>query len=311
MPSGDPFFNLAADEFLLRNSPGEYFILSINERSLIIGKHQLPHRETNTRFVTENEIPVIRRISGGGTVFHDPGNLNFSFILNSTEGRQIDFRKYTRPVISFLASLGIDARFEGKSDLKVGGLKISGNAEYVFRNRVLHHGTLLFSADLDFMRNSIRKDTSVYGSGAVASNPSPVTNLEGMLKNVAGTEHFRDLMLEWFLRNYPGAAVSNLSETEKGRIAGLAENRYKTWDWNYACGPPYVFRNCFMFENRQVTCELSVKDGIIDECRITGHSGLEEACRNLPGCRHMVKDIRQILDKENSFCPGFDIFNLF
>ena len=311
MPSGDPFFNLAADEFLLRNSSGEYLVLSINERSVITGKHQLPHRETNTRFVTENEIPVIRRISGGGTVFHDPGNLNFSFILNSSEGRQVDFRKYTLPVISFLASLGIDARFEGKNDLKVGGLKISGNAEHVFRNRVLHHGTLLFNADLDILRNSIRKDTSVYETRAVSSNPSPVTNLGGMLNSVADTGHFRDLMLEWFLRNYSGAVVSALSEKEAGSIGELAESRYKTWDWNYAYGPPYVFRNRFVHEDRHVICELSVKDGIIDECRITGHSGLEEAGRKLRGCRHMVSDVRQILGKENIFNHGFDIFNLF
>ncbi len=101
---------------------------------------------------------MIRRISGGGTVFHDTGNLNFSFILNSREGKQIDFRKYTLPVISFLSSLGIEAKFGGKNDLMAGGLKISGNAEHVYRDRVLHHGTLLFDSDLEMYARCLRKE---------------------------------------------------------------------------------------------------------------------------------------------------------
>lgn len=311
LPSGDPFFNLATDEFLLRNSSGEYLILSINERSVIIGKHQLPHRETDTRFVTGHEIPVIRRISGGGTVFHDPGNLNFSFILNSTEGKQVDFRKYTAPVISFLASLGIDARLEGKNDLKVGGLKISGNAEHVFRNRVLHHGTLLFNADLHFLGKCIRKDTSVYETRAVNSNPSPVTNLCGMLGSVRDTRHFRDLMLDWFLRNYPGTMVSTLSDTEVRLIGELAGNRYRNWEWNFAYGPPYIFRNQFRYGDTEAGCEISVKNGIISDCRISGHPDLEQAGLRLRGCRHMISDVREILGKEGIFNRGFDVFNLF
>lgn len=144
LPSTDPFFNISADEYLLKHSKEEFLVLSINSSSVIIGKHQSPHIETDTEFISENNIPVIRRISGGGTVFHDPGNLNFSFILNSTPAHQVDFRKYTEPVIRFLATIGVEAMFAGKNDLRVNDLKISGNAEHVYRERVLHHGTLLF-----------------------------------------------------------------------------------------------------------------------------------------------------------------------
>ena len=158
--------------------------MAINDPSVIIGKHQAAHREVNTKFVTENKIPVIRRISGGGTVFHDQGNLNFTFIRQSEEGKQVDFRKYTRPVIDFLVSLGIDAKFEGKNDIKVDGLKISGNAEHVHRNRVLHHGTLLFSSSIDMLRNSIRTDKSCYTTRAVGSNPSSVMNLSEKLIDI-------------------------------------------------------------------------------------------------------------------------------
>ena len=311
LPSSDPYFNLAADEFLLRNSDDEYFLLSINKRSVITGKHQIPHREADTRFVTVHGIPVIRRISGGGTVFHDSGNLNFSFILNSSEGKQIDFMKYTLPVISFLASLGIEARFEGKNDLKVGGLKISGNAEHIYRNRVLHHGTLLFSADLDFLRKCIRKDTSVYETRAVSSNPSPVTNLDGMLGTVRDTTHFRDLMLEWFLAYQPGSYKSTLSDDETRQIGELAETRYKSWEWTYAYGPPYRLRKVFNYGGKEVLCDLAVQDGIIIQCLLTGHGDLENTGILLKGCRHMVSSVKEILGKENIFRPGFDVFNLF
>src|SRR5450759_4199757 len=167
--TNDPFFNLAIEEYLLKNSKEEYLILGINKPSVIIGKHQSAHREVDTKFVLENNIPVIRRISGGGSVFHDNGNLNFTFICQSEDGKQVDFRKYTKPVIEFLLSLGLETKFEGGNDLKIDGLKISGNAEHVHRNRVLHHGTLLFSTSLDMLRNALRKDSSHYTTRAVES----------------------------------------------------------------------------------------------------------------------------------------------
>ncbi|MDQ1332249.1 MAG: lipoate---protein ligase, partial [Bacteroidota bacterium] len=179
--STDPFFNLALEEYLLKNRKEDFFIVYVNAPSVIIGKHQVAHREADTKFVNENNIPVLRRISGGGAVFHDAGNLNFSFISQSTEGKQIDFRKYTLPVIKFLSVLGVEARFEGRNDLKVNGLKVSGNSEHVFRNRVLHHGTLLYDAQLDMLKGSLRKDTSKYLTRAVSSNPSPVMNLKELI----------------------------------------------------------------------------------------------------------------------------------
>src|SRR5512137_1221492 len=125
--SHDPFFNLAAEEYLLHDRKEDFFILSVNDPSVIIGKHQVTHREVNTRFTTSRKIPVIRRISGGGAVYHDRGNLNFAFIRQSEHGKQVDFRYYTQPVIDFLGSLGVAAVFGGKNDLTVDGLKISGN----------------------------------------------------------------------------------------------------------------------------------------------------------------------------------------
>jgi lipoate-protein ligase A len=311
LQSTDPCFNLAVDEYLLKNSREEYFILGINDKSVIIGKHQSAHRESDTKFITEHNIPVIRRISGGGAVFHDAGNLNFTFILNSREGKQIDFKKYTLPVIRFLSSLGADAKFEGKNDLKVGGMKISGNAEHIYRDRVMHHGTLLFDSGLELMRDALRKNTTKYETRAVSSNPSPVTNLTNVLKDVANIYEFRSLMLKWFLENTTGSGVFDLTEEEIRNIKFLADTKYRTWEWNYAYGPEYTFNSRFEHLGAEAGCRFHVKDGIIWESNLKGSWELEAAGKKLIGCRHMVKDVQEVLKKENIFKTELEIYNFF
>ncbi len=314
LESTDPYFNLAVDEYLLKNRSDDFLVLGINDSSVIIGKHQIAHRETVTKFISENRIPVIRRITGGGTVFHDSGNLNFSFILNSEAGKQVDFRKYTQPVIDFLSSIGINAYFEGKSDLKTDGYKISGNAEHVFHNRVLHHGTLLFDVNLDLLEASIMKDKGRYLTRAVNSNPSRVINLKyvlkdilkdilkdvlkDILKDVDNTIGFKSLMMQWFLKNYPGAEAGSLTDDETGKIRALADSKYRSWEWNYGYGPEYHFENRLLFNGQEALFRLFVKDGIIRECESNGSGALLAVANKLAGCRHMPEDIQQILDIE-------------
>ena len=311
MESHDPFFNLAIEELLLKNRKEEYLILGINNPSLIIGKHQSAHREINTIFATRNKIPVIRRISGGGTVFHDMGNLNFTFITNSEPGKQIDFRKHTLSVIGFLSSLGVEATFEGKNDLKIDGLKISGNAEHIHRNRVLHHGTLLFSTSPDLMRNSLRKDASCYISRAVVSNPSSVTNLKERLTGFTSIYQFRTEMMNYFLKNLPETETYQLTEQESAEAVLLADSKYRSWEWNWAYGPEYHFVNKFEFRGRQIICRLFVREGAIRECHLEGSSELAAAGEKLIGCRHMVEDLTAILKKEIISITDEDICNFF
>lgn len=311
LESTDPYFSLAADEYFLKNRKEDFLILGINERSVIIGKHQVAHRESDTKFVTQNKIPVIRRISGGGTVFHDNGNLNFSFILKSEQGKQVDFRKYTLPVISFLSSIGVDARFEGKNDLKVNGLKISGNAEHVFHDRVLHHGTLLFDADIDLLRAAIRKDTGNYETRAVLSNPSPVMNMKDLQGSVANIYEFRALMLSWFLKNSPGTELIQPGGDEINKINEIAASKYRTWEWNYGYGPEYHFTNRFQYLGKDCSCRLFVKDGIIQKCKIDGNDELASAGEKLKGYRHMVDDMKEVFKRGFFLSSEFDIYSLF
>jgi len=311
LESDNPFFNLAVEEVLLKNSKEDYLILGINKPSVIIGKHQSANREVNTKFITENNIPVIRRITGGGTVFHDKGNLNFTFIKQSESGKQIDFQKYTLPVIEFLSSLGIEAKFEGKNDLKVGGYKISGNAEHVYRNRVLHHGTILFSASLDLLRNSIRKDKSCYTTRAVESNPSPVMNLNEKLIGFRDIYELRSEMMNYFLRTIPGAENYKLCTEDIKATDILVENKYNTWEWNWAYGPEYTFKNSFQFNGSQVSCKLYIKDGIIINCTIEGSIEMLSFSDKLIGCRHMVADLTRVFKEENITVSEDEICNFF
>lgn len=309
--SDDPFLNLALEEYFLKNSNDDFIILGINRPSVIIGKHQSPHKEVNTRYLYNNQIPVIRRITGGGTVFHDHGNINFSFIRQSESGKQVNFRLYTTPVIDFLASHGVEAKFEGKNDIKTDGFKISGNAEHVFRNRVLHHGTLLFNASLDVLRETLRVDKSCYVTRAVDSNPSHVMNLSSVLTKFSTADDLRHALKDFFLGYFPGSELHNLTPSELREAELLAEKKYKTWEWNYGYGPEYQFTNSFDLLGKEDSCRIHVKDGTILNFVPEGSSELLQVAEKLIGCRHMPDAMLFMFRKENLAISDDEIFNFF
>lgn len=309
--SHEPFFNLALEEFFLKEKKDDFLIISVNDRSVIIGKHQVAHLETDTEVVTRNQIPVIRRISGGGSVYHDKGNVNFAFIMNSEQGRQVDFRKYTLPVIQFLKSLGVDAEFGDKNDIRVNGLKISGNAEHVYRNRVLHHGTLLFDADLAVLNSVLRKETGKYSTRAVNSNPSQVGNLKNIIGNFDTVDEFITAMMRWFTLNIPGEVITDLNSEDTAKIQLLTKEKYRKWEWNYCYGPEYQFSNDFMLEGIPHHCELKVRDGIIIESRITGMKEMERISTALAGYPHMPDEMYEFFRKNNCPVSCSDIFVFF
>jgi len=289
--SYDPFFNLALEEYLLQNRKEDFLVLSINKPCVVIGKHQVVHREVNAQFIENTKTPVIRRISGGGTVFHDRGNLNFAFIKQSKAGKQVDFRLYTKPIIDFLSSLGVTAVFEGKNDLTVDGLKISGNAEHIFRERVLHHGTLLFNASLESLRKALKPESQTYSSRAVESNRSSVTNLKERIGNVEDTESFMSLLMNYLLVYMPDNQIFKLADNEIVTIEALAKTKYRTWEWNYGYGPSYTINNWFEFEGKVYRFCLAIKDGIIWESNIEGTDEMKAIGKTLIGCRHMFADL--------------------
>jgi lipoate-protein ligase A len=181
--STEPEINLATEEFLLKHSGENIVFLYRNKKCVVVGKHQNAMAEINYRFVKENNIPVIRRISGGGTVYHDEGNLNFTFLQNGEEGNLVNFKAFISPVAAFLKELGAPAVIGPRNDILLDGLKVSGNAEHIYRKRTLHHGTLLFSSTLTDLRNALHTESGKYTDKAVKSVRSKVTNIK---ENIAG-----------------------------------------------------------------------------------------------------------------------------
>ncbi len=286
----DPYFNLAAEEHFLKNFSDNCFLLYRNNKSVVIGKHQNALAEINMDFIRRNRIPVIRRISGGGTVFHDPGNLNFTFIMNGHEGHLVDFRKYTAPIIEVLEKLKITACFEGKNNLVIDGRKISGNAEHVYRKRVLHHGTLLFSSLLDDLEGALRSTPQKYKSKAVQSIRSRVTNIKEHLKQDIDVIQFRDIVMEHIMNVFPGASSYELSREDIRKINKLRNEKYLTWEWNFGYSPKYEFEKSFIINGEFIHVHLNVSGGIIQKAMITGdYSGKRNKVaveKLLEGSRH-------------------------
>lgn len=301
--STNPYYNLAMEEYLLKSdSEEEFFMLWQNEPSVIVGKHQNTLEEINTKYVQEKGIKVVRRISGGGAVYHDLGNLNFSFILKKTPVEFLDFRKYTLPIIEALKKLGIQSELSGRNDITIGGKKISGNAQFIFRDRLLHHGTLLFDTDLDVLQAALNVKADKIVSKGIKSVRSRVTNIKDHL-----TQEIDVRELKRYIRDSIFEAGGDIEEyrptrEDEERIQDLTDNKYSTWDWNYGQSPPFNFRNAKRFDGGRVEVLLDVKDGIIENCKVYGDffgvlepDGFEEAIK---GLRYEERQIRDFISKQ-------------
>jgi lipoate---protein ligase len=297
----DPYFNLAAEEYFLKEKSDDIFMLWRNEPSIIVGKHQNTLAEINAAYVQQNGIKVVRRLTGGGAVFHDLGNLNFTFIQNDPDHSLNDFRKYTQPILEVLQQLGIDARFEGRNDLLIEERKFSGNAETVWKNRVLHHGTLLFSATITDLSQALNVSEAKYSDKAVKSVRSRVTNISEHLTEPMDVMEFASLIHQHITSLYPDAVEYGLTDEDHRRIEALVAEKYGSWEWNFGSSPEYSFRRLIRTANSG-TLEfcLDVVNGRIRKAKIYGdyfsHADpeiIEEALRDVP---HQEADIRRAIE---------------
>ncbi len=298
LKSKDPFYCLAAEEYLLKNFTDDIFLLWQSTNTVVVGKHQNAMAEINHRYVYNNNICISRRISGGGTVYHDEGNLNFGYILNVSGPSEISFPRFMKPVIEALGRLNVKAETSGRNDLLVDGKKVSGNAEHIYKNRVLHHGTLLFNSNLETLGNSIKVTPGKYFDKAVQSKRSTVANLFPGLKGINTLDEFGSFLLDFHLE-MPGSSVYELTEDDILTIEKLAEEKFSTWDWNFGYSPKYVFKNESIINGKQLQVELQVEKGVIQKAELQGNyfSGKQAAILQdaLIGERHFYADIRQNL----------------
>lgn len=261
----DPYFNLAAEEYVVKSFDEDTFMLWRNEPSVIIGKHQNAFAEINPDFVNKNNIRVVRRISGGGAVYHDLGNLNFSFTSKGEPGRLVDFDKFTQPIVHTLKKLGIDVQVGSRNSLYIDGQKISGNAEHVFKNKVLHHGTLLFAGNLFDLNEAIKPSGLQYDDKAVKSVRSAVTNICNYLAPSFTIEAFGQFILSDILESNANAFVYNFNPDELLSIEQLMKDKYRTWEWNWGYSPAFSYGVTIHYMGQTVAVRIFVVNGMIEK----------------------------------------------
>ncbi len=268
----DPRINLAIEEYALKNLDinQTYLLFYINEPSIIIGKNQNTIEEINTEYVDKNDIKVVRRLSGGGAVYHDLGNLNFSFITKDDGESFHNFMKFTQPVIKALEQLGVKAELKGRNDIVVGNRKISGNAQFATRGRMFSHGTLMFDSEIEHVVSALKVRKDKIESKGIKSIRSRVANISEFLEEEMTIEEFRSLLLHHIFGRSDKIAEYKLTVKDWEEINKIAEKRYKNWDWNFGKSPKSNIQHSHRFPIGQIDIRLHVDKGKIMNCKIYG-----------------------------------------
>ena len=270
----DPAINLALEEYCYRNLEPRYnyVLFYINQPSVIIGNHQNPYQEVNFEFAVQNRIRPVRRISGGGAVYHDLGNLNFSFITDFAGEMLVYFKTLLQPVISALRHLGVSARLTEKNNIMVDGRKISGNSQHTDLRRMLSHGTLLFDADLDVLHNVLAPKQLILHSRAIASIPSRVTNISEHLSRPMDKRAFLAELVGAVSKSCGDLTHHQLTAADWDAVYRLAEDKYRSWDWTFGKSPEFTSAHKVRldaFDSKGVDALVTVKDGLIQSIRFS------------------------------------------
>lgn len=319
----DPRYNLALEEYAFRNFDlkDDYILLWRNGPSIIIGRNQCALEEINSQYVSENNIDVVRRITGGGTVYHDLGNLNFSFITKVNRLASIDYKKYTYPVINALGKLGVKCEISGRNDLTLDGKKFSGIAQSIIKGRLLNHGTLLFDSQLDTLGKALNIKKEKIKSKGIKSVRSRVTNINDYLKSEIDVLEFRDLLLK-YLYEYEKSPIIRyeLTKVDKDAIDILMKEKYNTWKWNFGKSPKFNYKNSIRFDVGILNLTINVEDGLIKSCKMYGDFLETEDTRKFEevfiGIKFQKEDISNII-KDIDITKYFgkiskeDLLNLF
>jgi lipoate-protein ligase A len=234
----DPCLNLAREQFVFEklDRRHSYFMLWQNHNSIIVGKHQNTHAEINAAFTKAHNITVVRRLSGGGAVYHDLGNLNFTFITDADSGEAIDFSVFCVPIQKALISFGVPVEISGRNDMTVNGKKFSGNAQYIKERRIMHHGTILYDSDLTVLSQALNVTDDKIESKGIKSVRSRVANIRPLMKDDVSIEDFRAALKQYMFSAFDMREYV-FSEEENAAVQELRNNVYAQWSWNYGASP--------------------------------------------------------------------------
>ena len=298
--SQDPAFNLAFEEYVLTNRrEGAYLLLWQNDNTIVIGQNQNAEAEINRAFVEEHGIHVVRRTTGGGAVYHDLGNLNYSFITDLGNAEQLTMERFTQPIVEALKALGLDAEASGRNDILVEGRKISGTAQRVTRDRILHHGTLLFDADPSMVAGALNVDPEKFRSKSAKSVRSRIGNIRDFLKEDMDLPAFWDYLKTALAGS--GLEQTTLTPEELAEVKALKAGKYDTWEWNFGRSPKYNMTNKRYWTGGSLEVRADVAQGVITDIIFYGDflavRGMEEVTEALRGCPFRAEDFAAVLDR--------------
>lgn len=311
--SNDVYTNLATEEYFLKHKPMDLFMLWINDNCIVIGKNQNSHKEINKEYIEQNNIKIVRRMSGGGAVFHDLGNICFTFIKSNSSNDFLNFGQFIKPIISVLKKLGIEAEASGRNDILIKGKKFSGNAQYVYNDWLLHHGTIMFSVTMSHIMKALNVNTDKIKSKGIDSVKSRVTNIVDHLKEKITIEDFRDMITKEIFKMYPEIEEYGLSDKDKIEIEKLRKNKYSTWDYIFGKNPKYEINNAVYVESvGTIDIYLNIEKSLIKEIKIYGDFFAKEDIdfieKKLVGIKHNYEDVLNQLKTIENFGDYF--FNL-
>lgn len=298
----DPMINLAIEEYCLKYLDPEetYLLFYINQPSIIIGKNQNTIEEINTKYVEDNGIKVVRRLSGGGAVYHDKGNLNFSFITKDDGDSFHNFKKFTEPVIKALEKLGVKAELSGRNDIMADGRKISGNAQFATRGRIFSHGTLLFDSEIEHVVSALNVKKEKIESKGIKSIRSRVANISELMDQKMTTEEFRKILLSYIFDTNGDVPQYRLTEKDWEKIHEISRDRYQKWEWNYGRSPKFNLQHSKRFPAGSIDLRLEVKKGMIQDCKIFGDffgvGDIADIEKRLIGQQYDRKTISDVLE---------------
>jgi len=300
----DATLNLALEEYCVRNldtSVEDYVLFYINSPSIIIGKHQCTIEEINYTYVREKNIQVVRRISGGGAVYHDYGNLNFSFITRHSDDNINNFKKFTQPVVEALHSLGIPAETTGRNDIVVDGRKISGNAQFTNLNAMFSHGTLLFDSNLDDVVQALNVKLDKIESKGIKSIKSRVANIKEFLHSPMNIEEFKSILIKHIFKGEP--QILNLNKEQWEDVYKLSNRKYRSWEWNFGRSPEFNVQKVHRYDFGQIDARVEVKDGVIQNIKLygdfLGQGDEADIEKLLIGIKYEEADILRTLENVN------------
>lgn len=270
--SKDPYYNLALEEILTKDESiiDEILLLWQNDNTIVVGVNQNTIEEINNDYVKQHHVNVVRRLSGGGAVYQDLGNLNFTFIFNKNQENARNYQLFTQPIINVLQKLEVNAKFSGKNDIEVDGKKISGNAQYNYKNRIMHHGTILFDVNMSFLPQVLKPDLLKLQSKGIKSVKARVTNILPLLVTSITVDQFKNLIVS-DLQNSKEAKIIYPSLEQINQAKKLADEKYRTWEWNYGKSPNFNLENkTYLTSKGTVDIKLSVEAGLIKAIKIYG-----------------------------------------